>query len=203
MGVQILKKKGKKMTKKLRRLYAKLIILILCLLVIARIFVLVLAKYESIANSYANVEIAFYLLKEDYKTMTINLAELLPQDNAYIFNFSIGNEDGIEMAEVDIEYELSLRTTTNLPLTYELYMNQNYTDVDATNIIKENNIALDEQGTYFRTITTDKINLSYKKGTTNLYQLVVYFPANYNKEIYQDIIELIEINVNAQQVTGE
>lgn len=191
------------MTKKLRRLYAKLIILILCLLVIARIFVLVLAKYESIANSYANVEIAFYLLEEDYKTMTINLAELLPQGNAYIFNFSIGNEDGIEMAEVDIEYELSLRTTTNLPLTYELYMNQNYTDVDATNIIKENNIALDEQGTYFRTITTDKINLSYKKGTTNLYQLVVYFPANYNKEIYQDIIELIEINVNAQQVTGE
>ena len=77
------------MTKKLRRLYAKLIILVLCLLIIARIFVLVLSKYESIANSYANVEIAFYLLKEDYKTMTINLAELLPQNNAYVFDFSI------------------------------------------------------------------------------------------------------------------
>lgn len=191
------------MTKKLRRLYAKLIILILCLLIIARIFVLVLSKYESIANSYANVEIAFYLLKEDYKTMTINLAELLPKDNAYVFDFSIGNEDGIEMAEVDLEYELSLRTTTNLPLTYELYMNEDYTDENATNIIKENNVALDEQGTYFRTMTTDKIYLSYKEAKTNLYQLVVYFPANYNQETYQDIIELLEINVNAQQVTGE
>lgn len=191
------------MTKKLRRLYAKLIILVLCLLIIARIFVLVLSKYESIANSYANVEIAFYLLKEDYKTMTINLAELLPQDNAYVFDFSIGNEDGIEMAEVDIDYELTLRTTTNLPLTFELYMNEKYTDVGATNMIKENNIEQDEYGTYFRTMTTEKINLSYKEAVTNLYQLVVYFPQNYNQEIYQDIIELLEITVDAKQVTGE
>lgn len=189
-------------SKKVRRLYAKLIILVLCFLIIARIFVLVLSKYESISDSYANVDIAFYLFKEDYKTMTINLASIVPQNNAYIFEFTIGNEDGIEIAEVDLEYELTLRTTTNLPLTYELYMNQQYTDQDATNIIKENNVALDEYGTYFRTITTDKITLPYTQGTTNLYQLVVHFPANYNQENYQDIIELLEITVNAQQVTS-
>ena len=190
-------------SKKLRRLYAKLTILVLCLLIIARIFVLVLSKYESISNSYANVDIAFYLLKEDYKTMTLNLASLLPQDNAYTFEFSIGNQAGDEIAEIDLEYELTLRTTTNLPLTYELYMNEYYTDEGATNIIKDNTVDYDENGTYFRTMTTDKITLSYKEGVTNLYQLVVYFPANYNQEMYQDIIELLEINVNGQQVTGE
>lgn len=188
--------------KKLRRLYEKLIILVLCLLIIARIFVLVLSKYESISDSYANVDIAFYLFKEDYKTMTTNLASILPQDNAYVFEFTIGNQDGIETAEVDLEYELTLRTTTNLPLTYELYMNQQYTDDGATNIIKENSVALDEYGTYFRTMTTDKITLPYTQGITNLYQLVVYFPANYDQENYQDIIELLEITVNAQQVTS-
>lgn len=190
-------------SKKLKRLYAKLIILILCLLIIARIFVLVLAKYESISNSYANVGIAFYLFKEDYKTMTLNLAELLPRDDVYVYNFSIGNQDGEEIAEVDIEYELTLRTTTNLPLTFELYMNENYTDNNATNIITQENIALDEYGTYFRTMTTDKIYLSYKQEKTNSYQLVIHFPKNYNQETYQNIIELLEINVNAQQVTGE
>ena len=189
--------------KKLRRLYAKLIILVLCFLIIARIFVLVLSKYESISNSYANVDIAFYLLKEDFQTMTLNLASILPQNNAYTFEFSIGNQVGEDIAEVDIEYELTLRTTTNLPLTYELYMNQLYTDQGATNIIKENTVNLDEDGTYFRTMTTDKITLKYTEGKTNLYQLVVYFPENYNQENYQDIIELIEINVNGQQVTGE
>lgn len=189
--------------KKLRRLYAKLVILVLCFLIIARIFVLVLSKYESISNSYANVDIAFYLLKEDFQTMTLNLASILPQNNAYTFEFSIGNQVGEDIAEVDIEYELTLRTTTNLPLTYELYMNQSYTDQGATNIIKENTVNLDEDGTYFRTMTTDKITLKYTEGKTNLYQLVVYFPENYNQENYQDIIELIEINVNGQQVTGE
>lgn len=189
--------------KKLRRLYAKLVILVLCFLIIARIFVLVLSKYESISNSYANVDIAFYLLNEDYKTMTLNLASLLPQDNAYTFEFSIGNQAGEEIAEVDLEYELTIRTTTNLPLTYELYMNQAYTDEGATNIIKENTIAQDEYGTYFRTMTTDKITLPYTVGKTNLYQLVVHFPADYDQEKYQDIIELLEINVNGQQVTGD
>ena len=189
--------------KKLRRLYAKLVILVLCFLIIARIFVLVLSKYESISNSYANVDIAFYLLKEDFQTMTLNLASILPQNNAYTFEFSIGNQVGEDIAEVDIEYELTLRTTTNLPLTYELYMNQSYTDQRATNIIKENTVNLDEDGTYFRTMTTDKITLKYTEGKTNLYQLVVYFPENYNQENYQDIIELIEINVNGGQITGE
>lgn len=189
--------------KKIRILYAKLIILILCFLIIARLFVLVLSKYESISNSYANVDIAFYILKEDYKTMTINLASLLPQEDEYVFEFSIGNEEDGEIAEVDLEYELTLKTTTNLPLTYKLYMNEQYTDETATNIIKENNVSSDEYGTYFRTMTTDKITLPYTQGKTNLYQLVINFPANYNEEIYQDIIELLEITVNAHQVTSK
>ena len=162
-----------------------------------------LSKYDSIANSYANVEVAFFLLKEDYKTMTINLSELLPQENAYVFEFSIGNEDGIKRAEVDLEYELELRTTTNLPLVFELYMNESHNDDGATNIIKANKVELDEQGTYFRTMTTEKIHLTYKEGKTNLYQLVVNFSGKYNQEKYQDIIELLEINVRAQQVTEE
>lgn len=185
--------------KKIMRLYAKLVILVLCMLIISRIFVLVLSKYESISNSYANVDIAFYLFKEDYKTMTINLASIVPQDNKYIFEFTIGNEDGIETAEVDIEYELTLRTTTNLQLTYELYKNQD----SENNIIIDNNVLADEHGTYFRKMTTEKCFLPYSEGTTNLYQLVINFPANYNQEKYQDIIELLEITVNAKQVIEE
>ena len=189
--------------KKIRILYVKLIILILCLLIIARIFVLVLSKYESISNSYANVDVAFYLFKEDYKTMTINLDSILPQNNEYVYEFSIGNEDGEERAEVSIEYELTLRATTNLPLTYKLYMNEQYTDENATNIIKEDTVALDEYGTYFRTMTTDNVIMPYTEGKTNLYQLVVQFPENYNEEIYSNIIEMLEINIYAEQVTGE
>ena len=186
--------------KKKKILYTKLVILILCFLISLRIFVLVLSKYESIANSNADVDIAFYLLKEDYQTMTTNLASVAPRDNAYVFTFSIGNQDGVKKAEVDLTYNLTIRTTTNLPLTYDLYMNQQYDDTDAVSIIKENVISQDEDMTYFRTITTEPVTLEYKTGTTNVYQLVVYFPKSYNQENYQDIIEAIEITVDAKQV---
>ena len=188
--------------KKIRILYAKMVILILSCLIIARIFILVLSKYESISNSYANVDIAFYLLKEDYKTMTIDLASIVPRDNEYIFEFSIGNQEGEQIAEVDLEYELTLRATTNLPLGYKLYLNEEYTAEGSTNIIKENTVNADEYGTYFRTMTTEKILLKYTEGKTNLYKLVVTFPPNYNSEIYQNVLELLEINVNAEQVTN-
>lgn len=181
-------------SKKKNTLYIKLIILILCLLIIVRIFSLVLSKYETEANSSADVDIAFYLFNEDYKTMTLNLAKLVPQNNAYRYIFTIGNQEGEQTAEIDLEYDLSIRTTTNLPLTFELYMN-------GENIVKSNEITQDEQGTYFRIITTDTQGLAYKEPKTNQYELVIYFPANYNTTNYQDIIEMLEINVNSRQLT--
>lgn len=188
------------MNKKLKRLYAKLIILILCLCILVRIFTLALSKYESTANSTADVDIAFYLLHEDYKTMTLNLDSLFPKDDVYVYDFSIGNQKDEEQAEVDIEYELTIRTTTNLPLTYKLYMNEKYNQKDANDIIKTNEIYQDEDGTYFRKMTTEKKELKYKEPKTNTYQLVVSFPSNYNTENYQDIIEAIEINVDGKQI---
>ena len=189
--------------KKDKRVFIKALIIILGIIVATRLFVLILARYESMSNSVANVDVAFYVLKDDYKTMTTNLDSLLPQDDAYIYTFSIGNQDGTQTAEVDLEYELTIRTTTNLPLTYELYMNQQYTDSNAQNIITENKIEADEQGTYFRKLLTDKVSLSYRVATTNQYQLVVHFPKEYNTENYQDIIELIEITVDSHQVIGK
>ena len=73
--------------KKNKRVFVKALILIFCVIIITRLFVLILARYESMSNSVANVDMAFYLLKDDYKTMTTNLDSLLPQDDAYIYNF--------------------------------------------------------------------------------------------------------------------
>lgn len=189
------------MSKKLKILYAKLVILILCFFILLRIVTLVLSKYESEAKTTANVDIAFYLLKEDYKTMTLNLASLFPQDDAYVFTFTIGNQDGDKTAEIDLEYDLTIRTTTNLPLTYELYKNQDYKDTGAVDIIKTNNIEQDEYDTYFRIMTTETEIMKYKEPKTNVYQLVVHFPENYNTTNYQNIIEALEINVNSHQLT--
>lgn len=189
----------KKMSKEKKTLYAKLVILIVCFVIVLRIFVLIWSRYESEATSNANVDIAFYLLNEDFQEMSLNLAEIFPQDNAYVYIFSIGNEEGEKTAEIDLSYDLKIRTTTNLPLTYTLYMNQDYED--AVNMIETNEVEQDEDGTYFRTMTTKTEELYYKEPKTNVYQLVIHFPANYNTVEYQDIIEMLEITVDSRQLT--
>ena len=99
-------------------------------------------------------------------------------------------------------YNLTIRTTTNLPLTYELYKNQKYTDSGAVNIIKTNTVEPDEYGTYFRNMTTQEENLYYKEPKTKIYELVIHFPENYNTINYQNIIEALEMQVDSHQVTS-
>lgn len=189
------------MNNRTRILYAKLIIIVMCLAIILRIFMLILAKYESEASTDAEIDVAFYLFKEDYQTMTLNLGSILPQNNVYVFNFNIGNVNNTDTAEIDLTYDLTIRTTTNLPLNYSLYMNQNYTSSGATSIITNNTTVQDDDGTYFRLLTTNTEELQYRTPKTNSYQLVVQFPQNYNTESYQDIIEAIEIKVESRQYT--
>ena len=79
-------------------------------------------------------------------------------------------------------------------------MNQEYTDSNAVNIVKTNEIKQDDDGTFFRYITVEKEILNYDTPKTNTYQLVIHFPENYNTEEYQDIIEMLEITVNSKQI---
>lgn len=188
--------------KKKKILYLKLTILVLCFFIVIRLITLILARYESEANAIANVDVAFYLLKEDFRQMNLKLDSIFPENGKHVYTFSVGNCDGTKNAEVDLEYELTIRTTTNLPITYSLYMNEEYTDANAESIFTSNEIAQDEYGTYFRTMKTQKVALNYTDSVTNIYQLVVQFPENYNSENYQDIIELIEITVEGKQVTS-
>ena len=99
-----------------------------------------------------------------------------------------------------MEYDLTIRTTTNLPIEYELYKNEQYTNDAAQSIIKSDDIVQDDDNTYFRVITTETETFSYNEAKKNIYQLVVRFPAKYNTINYQDIIEAIEITVDSKQI---
>lgn len=189
------------MNKKVKRLYAKFIILIIGLIIILRIVFLVFAKYSSEATFQSNINVAFYLFKEDYQSMSLNLASILPQKDSYVFTFTIGNQDKDKSAEIDLKYNLTIKATTNLPIKYELYMNQNYNDTNAKNIITSDTTEKDDDGTYFKTMKVNTETLEFANPKTNVYNLVINFPENYNTENFQDIIEMIEIEVESKQWT--
>lgn len=186
--------------KKLAKKLVQILILLLSLILLIRIISLTFARYESRANTNSNIEVAFYVINKDFSKMNLNLDSLFPSDEPYIYYFSISNTDGTNICETDMEYDLTIRTTTNLPIEYDLYMNQQYNDEGATSIIKENKIEQDENGTYFRIITTEKEEFSYLNEKENIYQLVLKFPSQYSHINYQDVIEGIEITVDSRQV---
>ena len=192
-----------KIRMKKMKIYIKLVILFSCLLITLRIFTLTLSKFESEAKSTTDIDIAFYLLKEDYQTMELSLENLYPSEKPYVYTFSISNADGEKRAEVDLTYDLAIKTTTNLPLTYELYMNESYDEENSIIALTRNEVDTDEDGTYFRYLETENETFEYVNIEKNVYQLVVYFPQEYNTENYQDIVESIEINIDAKQVIEE
>ena len=183
-----------------RKRIIKLLILVFVLILLSKMISFTYSKYESRANTKPNIIVAFYVLNKDYQSMNLNLDELFPREEPYIYTFSISNTKGQKRCQTDLEYELSIKTTTNLPITYELYKNQNYNDDNATSIKKTDEIIQDEDGTYFRIITTETESFSFREDETNIYQLVVHFPQEYNTINYQDIIEGIEITVNSKQI---
>ena len=94
-----------------------------------------------------------------------------------------------------MEYFIKITTTTNLPLIYNLYQND-----EETNIIDTEAIIQDEYGTYFKEITTSSTRFSHQKDEINTYKLIVKFPEEYNTPEYQNIVEAINITIDSKQV---
>ena len=179
-----------------KKLIIKLIILFFCIVLIYFIVKNTFSRFQSDADVVAKLDAAFYIVDEDYQTMTINLDSIVPRDDPYVYNFSISNTDGTNRAEVNLEYDLKIVTTTNLPLQYYLYLNGD----NRTDIITRTTIDQDEYDTYFKTMETQTEEFEFTKDETNTYRLEIYFAPTYKDISYQDIIEGIEIQVNSRQI---
>ena len=131
----------------------------------------------------------------------VKLDELVPSDTPYVYNFKVANNDGKNRLETKLEYTLKIVTTTNLPLSYKLYMNENYNYNASTNIITKDTIEkTGEDGAYFRTLETAKQTFGFDKDEENIYHLVVTFPKEYDSFEYQDIIEGVTICIESKQI---
>lgn len=179
-------------------------IILITLSVIVYVFEVVsFSMFQTSIIGGVSSNIAFYLAKTDYQVKQISLDTLVPKSEPYVYNFTIGNQDDSKVSEVDINYTLKVIATTNLPLRYELYMNQDYNSASAVNLITSANttIETDEYGTYFLSSTMDSQNLLYNSPKTNNYTLLVYFDESNNSFKYQDVVESVRLVVNSEQIT--
>lgn len=183
--------------------YNRLTIAIIILAILLFIVPITYSRFQSTRTPNAEIETAFYIIDSNYENKSVHLDDLVPSDTPYTYNFTVANNNGTDRAETDIEYTIEITSTTNLPLTYALYLNQEYTDEDSTNIIINDTTQPDEYGTYFKKMVTESKKFSHLKDESNSYQMTVVFPKEYEYFEYQGIIEGIIITVKSKQVIEE
>lgn len=183
--------------------YNRLTIAIIILAILLFIVPITYSRFQSTRTPNTEIETAFYIIDSNYETKSVHLDDLVPSDTPYTYNFTVANNNGTDRAETDIEYTIEITSTTNLPLTYALYLNQDYTDGDSTNIIINDTTQPDEYGTYFKKMVTESKKFSHLKDESNSYQMTVVFPKEYEYFEYQGIIEGIIITVKSKQVIEE
>lgn len=182
-----------------------IVILVMFILIVVAIKLLQIAyaSYESQAKLNANIDKALYILKTGGMDFNIDLDKIEPSSKPYIYKFSISNFDGNRHSDVDIEYQMNITTTTNLPLTYELYRNENYDDENATNLFENMKTKQDVDGAWYNYLEgQEKYLFPYEEDKTDIYTLVVYFPeSNKTTTEYADNLENIEVEIKSNQVT--
>ena len=104
----------------------KILIIFLCLIITIIVFRMTYSSYETRATSKADLGVAFFVVKENFDSMTVNLNEMIEpgQDGTnpsqYTFTFKVQNYNDERRTEVTTYYDLTLKITTNLELTYDV-----------------------------------------------------------------------------------
>ena len=114
-----------------KKIKKSLIILLLIAIIIIVIILLrrTLARYETTTSSDKDVDVAFWIVNDDFKTGKILIKDIYPSDKSFDYTFSVSNfkqEDNgsiTKRAETDLQYELTFTMTTNLPLEYQIMKN--------------------------------------------------------------------------------
>ena len=186
-----------------KKLFKSLIIISLLIIIIAVAVQIrnTLARYETTANTTRDVDVAFWIVGNSFKTQRLLIQDIIPRNEPYTYQFTVSNFEGTKKAETDLEYNLVITSTTNLPLNYTIKKNgETYAATER--------LYQDDDGTYYRELKlgTEAEKFIFEQGTdsTDTYVLSVTFPLENNTNLeYADLIENIQINLSAQQIIGE
>jgi len=188
--------------KEKKRFLLFVFVLLFILVVAGYLFRVAYARYEMRAKINGEIDKAIYIL--DVETVSFNLDPIgiIPSNSPYVYRFTVSNFTDTKQSDVDYTYTLKVRTTTNLPLSMELYRNELYTDPGATNMftgaINKRDI---DNAWYYLYKPSGEFEMYYANETTDVYTLVINFPAFYANDVdYANYLESIEVIVESKQM---
>ena len=109
----------KRKFRQLSRLTISIVAILLTLLVIRVVY----SAYQTDGEGKAISEIAFYVVNSSVQTQNLQMFDLEPSDEDYTYDISVSNFENNKTSDVDMQYNLEITTSTNIPVTYKLYLN--------------------------------------------------------------------------------
>ena len=160
------------------------------------------ARYEMNSRLVANIDKALYIFDTDEIRFNLDPDGIIPSNEPYTYRFSVANFNESNTSDVDLSYHVTVRTTTNLPITIQLYRNQLPTDAGAVNLFSGSQDVQDEDDAWYHVYDVQSdFTMNYSQQTTDYYTLVINFPAVYAADTtYVNSIENIEVTLNSRQI---
>lgn len=154
------------------------------------------ASYQSEVKLTANIDQALYVFGGEKLSFNIEPSKIVPSSTPYTYKFSVSNFDANKQSDVNIEYMIEVKTTTNLPLQLSLFRN------DAPdNLLDVVSVETDVDGSWYKIYkVSDSFKMNYVDKITDIYTFQVFFPPEYSQDtVYADKIENIEIILKSAQ----
>ena len=184
-----------------KKLLLRLIVLsclIIITLIVIRNYKFTKSKYETITDVEVTPTIAFFVTDVKSYNDSIKLEEIVPRSEPYLYSFTVSNFKDNKRANVDLTYSIEFITTTNLPLNFKLYREDDLEN----DITSSTSFTTDSNGMYYKHLFIEEVSsLKYSLDSTDTYILSVEFPEIYksNPDDYSGVVELIEVYVHAEQ----
>ncbi len=160
------------------------------------------ARYELKAQIYAGIDKALYIFGDEKLQFNLEPDAIIPRDEPYVYRFSVSNFNSTKQSDVDLSYNVKVRTTTNLPITIQMYRNELWNASGATNIFGGAVSKQDRDGAWYRVYeSVSSYEMDYVDQVTDAYTLVITFPTSYADDpVYANYLESIEVTLESKQI---
>ena len=189
------------LTDEKRRFLLFAFILIMALFTAFYLLRMAYARYETNAILKADVDKALYIFEDEKLQFNLNTEGIVPSSDPYKYKFTVSNFKDDKTSEIDIEYNVTVKTTTNLPINIEIFK----LDASANkgpNLVSGAVVKKDEDNSFYRLYKVPTTyQMLYANKVTDYYQIEITFPEVYkNSMTYENAIENIDVILESKQI---
>lgn len=150
--------------------------------------------FTSSSNLNVDQDIASFIFEaEKQDHLELNLADLRPGVSKE-YNFSVANNKANNVSDVTIEYKIIIKTFHFMPLNIELYKIG-----DKEELLMKCDETYTRNANNHLVCNSDVQVMTYSEEMKDNYKLKVTFENAYNNEMYAELVDFIDLEINSWQ----